>query len=241
MRKKILHTPHGPQTVMSDLISDHYDLLLVITRFGIPLGFGEQTVEEVCLKHDVHCPTLLAVLNTLSLKEEVLQSLDIAPDKEVLEEISPKSILEYLQRSHHYFIDYKLPTLRAQLSSAIQGGPAHLVQLIFRFYDDYVNEVHKHMGYEEKTVFPYISALVNHEDTKEYRIDIFSRRHDRIESKITELKNILIKYYPDGTGYELTSVLHNIFSTEADLASHNHIEDHLLVPLIKFLEQKTQS
>lgn len=231
MKKSLLNTPHGPQTIMSDLISDHYDLLLVIMRFGIPLGFGEKTVAQVCSERGVDCNTLLTVLNALSTECPT-------PGEEIWEAISPSTVVDYLQRSHHYFIDYKLPSLREQLALAIAGGPEHLSKLIFKFYDEYVSEVHKHMGYEDKTVFPYVRALINNQETKEYRIQIFSRRHDKIESKITELKNILIKYYPDGTGYALTSVLHNIFATEADLASHNLIEDNLLVPLIEHLETK---
>jgi regulator of cell morphogenesis and NO signaling len=33
---------------MSDLIGGNYPMLLVMSRFGIPLGFGEKNVKEVC-------------------------------------------------------------------------------------------------------------------------------------------------------------------------------------------------
>jgi hypothetical protein len=33
---------------MSDLISDNYSLLMVMSRFGLSLGFGDKTVAEVC-------------------------------------------------------------------------------------------------------------------------------------------------------------------------------------------------
>ena len=32
---------------MSDLICENYNLLLVMSRFGLSLGFGEKTVEKV--------------------------------------------------------------------------------------------------------------------------------------------------------------------------------------------------
>lgn len=62
-----------------------------------------------------------------------------------------------------------------------------------------------------------------------------------MEARIGELKNILIKYFPDGSGYELTSVLHELFSAEDDLATHNFVEDFLFVPLIRSMEQKQNS
>lgn len=33
---------------MSDLICENYTLLMVMSRFGLPLGFGDKNVKEVC-------------------------------------------------------------------------------------------------------------------------------------------------------------------------------------------------
>ena len=42
--------PHkyGAGDRMSDLICDNYSLLMVMSRFGLSLGFGDKTVQEVC-------------------------------------------------------------------------------------------------------------------------------------------------------------------------------------------------
>ena len=68
------------------------------------------------------------------------------------------------------------------------------------------------------------------------KIGVYGRRHDKVEAKISELKNILIKYYPDGKGYDFTFVVHELFETEHDLATHNAVEDNLFIPLISLLE-----
>lgn len=218
-------------TLMSDLIGERYDLLLVITRFGIPLGFGDYTIGEICEERNVHVDTLLAVVNTI-----VMHTLK--PSPEYLKKLSPMALVEFLKRSHHYFLDYRLPKLKEQLSKAIKGGPTEIVLLINKFFDEYVSEVHRHMGYEDRYVFPYVKSLIEGTPREQhsYSIEVFSRRHDKIEDRITELKNILIKYYPDSSGYELTSVLHDIFAAEEDLATHNFVEDYLFIPLIRSLE-----
>ena len=33
---------------MSDLICDNYSLLMVMSRFGLSLGFGDKNVKDVC-------------------------------------------------------------------------------------------------------------------------------------------------------------------------------------------------
>ena len=50
---------------MIDLISDNYSMLQGLSAFGIRLGFGDKTVEEVCREQDVDCYTFLTVVNFL--------------------------------------------------------------------------------------------------------------------------------------------------------------------------------
>ncbi len=219
-------------TRMSDLICDNYPLLLIITRYGIPLGFGEETLGQVCEKHQVDASTLLLLLNFSCKHRKTKYSTN------ELSKINMDSLLNYLSNSHAYFLDFRLPLLRQRLLSAISTCPKEVAYVIQNFFDEYVEEVRKHMNYEEKTVFPYARKLSQGEKTKQYNIKIYSKRHDQIELKITELKNLLIKYYPVPSGYELTNVLHDIFTTEDDLATHNDIEDNIFTPYIKALEEK---
>ena len=51
---------------MSDLICDNYSLLMVMSRFGLSLGFGDKSVKDVCEAQGVDCPTFLAVANFIS-------------------------------------------------------------------------------------------------------------------------------------------------------------------------------
>jgi regulator of cell morphogenesis and NO signaling len=81
------------------------------------------------------------------------------------------------------------------------------------------------MQYEEKVVFPYVRGLLKGEKDSRYNISIFKKRHDQIEMKIIELKNLIIKYYPAEGGNLLNSVLFDIFACEQDLASHSKVED----------------
>ena len=225
--------PVTARSKMSDLITGSAPALLIITRFGIPLGFGDKSIGLLCKEHGVDTHTLLLLVNS-----SILEGYE--PSSEQIASIHLDSLITYLLNSHAYFLDFRLPLIRQRLLSAISNCPQELAYVIRRFFDEYVEEVHKHMNYEDRTVFPYARRLASGERDGNYNIGIFSKRHDQIELKITELKNLLIKYYTAPSGYELTAVLHDIFSVEIDLAAHNYIEDSIFTPYIQYLESKTK-
>lgn len=213
---------------MSDLINDNYRTLSVLSRFNIPLGFEDREIGEVCRMNGVDTATFLAVVNILVDEEE---SCDGKYD------FSLEAMIGYLHSSHDYFLDFRLPSIRSELTEALRKSRDDISQVIIRFFDDYCAEVRRHMEYEEQNVFPYVRGLIAGRRASEYNIDIFRKKHDQVEAKLAELKNIIIKYYPGNSTNELNAVLFDIFSCEQDLASHNRVEDALFVPAIVELEK----
>lgn len=220
---------------MSDLISDHYEMLNVLSRFGIALGFGEKSIKDVCVINDVDCDTFLAVVNLILSGSNYVYSFK---ESSVESKIAfASSLAGYLKMSHNYFLDFKFPIIRDSLQSALSGGGKDLQRIIMKYYDDYASEVRKHMEYENDIIFPYTDKLITSKRTEtKYSIHIFSEQHDDIQTKLSELKDIIIKYYPAHSSNELNSVLYDIFVCAKDLEYHNRVEDKLLVPIIESLE-----
>lgn len=252
---------------MSDLIADDYRLLQVMSRFGLPLGFGDRTVQQVCDLHGVDAPTFLAVANFMQEEDEQVHT-DVAS-------LSIPCMMDYLKRAHSYYLDFCLPTIRRMLIEAINSPANHQVAfLIQKFFDEYVAEVREHMEFEDRHEFHYVNNLmqgnveaaerITHEacpmkalmrknaegepvsvyHTGEHsNILLFTRQHalqhKQIDSKLAELKNIIIKYYPASQeNHLLNAVLFNIFISEEDLSLHCRIEDCLFVPAVRLLEKK---
>ena len=224
---------YKPTDKMSDLICENYALLQVLSRFGVSLGFGDKSVQEVCSMNGVDCTTFLAVVNFLTEENNRMQDhvtgLSV-PAGIVSSKLSVQSIVS---------LSIQLPTIRRKLIKAIDFSSQNEVSfLILQFFDDYVGEVRKHMEYENEKVFTYVRGLLNGERSAQYNIGVFARHHDQINAKLTELKNIIIKYYPaNGDNQLLNATLFDIFSCEEDLASHNRVEDYLFVPAIMELEK----
>lgn len=212
-------------------MSNSYRILLVMSRFGIGLGFGDKTVEQVCAENGVDTATFLTIAN-MSLGEN-----PPVPDGRV----SVESLLKYLHNSHDYFLGFRLPGIRRDLVKVLDNRDDDLTKAVIRYFDEYVEEVRRHMMYEEEKVFPYVRALLAGNYSGKYNIGIFVRHHDQVEARLIEFKKILIKYYPASSTNELNSVLFDIFNCEYDLASHNEIEDRLFVPVISELESKIMS
>ncbi len=216
---------------MCDLVGDNYRVLLIMSRYNISLGFGDKSIDQVCRENNVDTATFLAIVNLLLYGNE---------KNDVIDHISAESIIFYLQHSHDYFLDFRLPAIRQDLVEVLGKPDNDLSKAIIRYFDEYVAEVHKHMTYEEKTVFPYVKALIKGEKLKNYSINTFRTQHDQIEARLSEFKTILIKYYTTASTNEINKVLFEIFNCEEDLASHNEIENNLFIPLVVKLEEETE-
>lgn len=227
---------------MIDLISDNYSMLQGLGAFGIRLGFGDKTVNEVCQEQGVDSYTFLTVVNFL---------INGYAPKDTDDKMSVPTLLAYLRASHRYFLDFQLPSIRKKLEESLRlhslttspTSEGELASLIMRLYDEYARDISLHMKYEEKTLFPYVEALLRGEQKPNYNVDIFSKHHSDTTGKFHELKNIIIKYLPhDGlANNQLTATLYDIYNNEEWLLNHSNVEEVLFVPAIRILEQQLKT
>lgn len=211
------------------LLKDNYDLLQSLGSFGINLGFGDKTVREICEDNGVDTYTFLAVVNL---------TINGYSDFDNDEQLSVPTLMHYLEASHVYYLDFQLPYIRRELEESIDRTNS-LGMLIMKLYDDYAREIHKHMDYEKRMLFPYVNALMAGRSAGDYSIETFSRCHEEPATKLKELKMLIIKYMPQDTHRNnlLMATLHDIYNNEEWLNLHALVEDKIFVPAIRRLEQ----
>lgn len=214
------------------LIKDNYNVLQSLGSFGINLGFGDKTVREVCEAQNVDTYTFLAIVN---LAINGYKSFDD------FSRISIPTLMHYLHASHEYYLGFQLPFIRKELVDALDEND-NLARLILKLYDEYADEINKHMKYEEKLLFPYVESLQKGDPIKDYDIETFSKHHGQTDQKLRELKNIIIKYLPsDGLhNNQLSATLCDIYNNEEWLAKHSEVEEKIMVPAIRELERKSK-
>lgn len=214
---------------MITLIKDNYSVLQALGSFGINLGFGDKTVSETCQLNGVDTYTFLAVINY------VINGYGEFSDDE---QISVPTLLHYLKASHTYYLDFQLPFIRRELKESI-GDDDALGTLIMKLYEDYAQEIRRHMKYEEKTLFPYVESLLAGRPMNDYNIETFSKHHEQTDKQLRELKLMIIKYLPSDAHHnnQLTATLYDIYNNEEWLSQHADVEDHIFTPAIKRLER----
>lgn len=216
--------------VIIDIINDDYTILPLLSRFSIPLGLGNETLNDVCRRNDIDVKALLLVLNYI--RTGIIDSSYISV-------VSPFEVVKFLKNSHDYFINYKFGHIRKNLIAALDLETNPTNNLILKFFDSFVKKVEDHFRYEENTVFPYVGDLVDGKESA-YTIEIFERHHEEVVDALAELKNIILRYYRTTAPNLMYDVLVDIYNCEEDLASHSDIENNLLIPMVYDLERKSK-
>lgn len=217
---------------MRDIINDNSILLTVINRFSISLGFGDKSVASVCMDNDVDVDTFLAVINLISGKDLTGYHIAIQP------------LIKYLRKSHHYILNHTLPAIKKSLIEGIQQtNTSEIALFILKFYEGYMQEVRKHMEYEDNVVFSYVENLIKGEVRDKFQISDFSSRHEHMAGTLDELKELFIYQYNQEDNDLISTALFQITLCGNDLMSHCEIENKLLFPAVSKLEEsiKTQN
>ena len=206
-------------------------LLLLLPRFGLGLGFGERSVEQVCQLNHVNADLFLMIC-------EIYSNGCFKPEKDELQRIDLGDLLSYLRASHRYYLDERFPHIEEHLQHIIEACGQKYGPMLSHFYDEYKQEVMRHIQYyEEEVVFPYIEALLKGRHNDSYNIDEFEHNHTNIQDVLDDMMNILLKYLPgDILPKERIEISLDIMELSDDLNRHSLIEDRILIPYVELLE-----
>ena len=217
-------------TKMAELVISNPKLLLTLSRFGIELGFGDNSVKEVCKKSNISPSFFLLVCNLYLYP-------DFIPSRDDIKMVDVSTLLSYLSESHKYYVEERLPHIEFHLKRIIDACPDKFGNTINRFFSEYKDEVSNHFKYEENVVFPYINSLYNKSQKPEFTISEFKSNHSNIEDKLNDLMNILIKYLPSNIfPKERVEISIDIMEITSDLNCHTLVEERILVPLVEMME-----
>lgn len=228
-----------PDSKASDIIEHNPLLLLLFEHLKIPLGIHEKTVEHLCTEHNIELKLFLVIANLFN---------GFNPNPSEVESLKDiRLIISYLENNHKHYTTEKFPLLTSYIReiSALNSHPE--IELLKRFFDEYLDEVFEHLKYENTIVFPYVLKLAYQktEETKtagnKYSMADYRGHHDDIEEKLTDLKNLLIKYLPPDKDMQVRrKLILTLNELEFDLHIHSLIEESILIPIVEKLEQLNQ-
>jgi regulator of cell morphogenesis and NO signaling len=225
----------SPKIKMADAINQYHSLLTILPRLGIPLGFGEKSIGQLCEEHRVSEALFLLI-------SRVYCQDDYYPTANELQQCPMTDIIQYLITSHKDYLENKLPHIEHHLNTLLEPMDKKYSTLISNFYAEFRKEVEKHFEYEEKVIFPYLRQIISEQEATEsatYQKNTFNQQHDDIEDTLNDLSNLLLKYIPaEISPVERVDMLLDMYALSSDIAKHAMMEDRILVPYIQLLESK---
>jgi regulator of cell morphogenesis and NO signaling len=171
---------------------------------------------------------------------------------EKMRKFSIEDILNYLQATHQYYLEKKLPEIeQSMLHIYSKYTESHrLLSSLMVFFNDYKNQLIAHIRMEERYLFPYIRRMIIASKTKTicaknlsidpfFSIKKFIASHLPIEDELKEVSRIIRQF----SGNEAIPLPFKIFMNQVDLfeielRKHAIIEDHVLVPMVIELENR---
>ncbi len=232
---------------VSEIISQNKSLSSVLERFGIGEKDYHKTIEQAGREHNTDPDFMVEIMKAFDQ--------DNKPDKKVLMKFPIETILDYLKKTHYYYLEKKIPEIELSLHDIIRRyhkGNTVLYALGNLFLA-YKKKLTDHIRSEEEELFPYIGFLIDQlrgellsqearQKLASFSIEYFEASHTNVEEDIEKTRETIVRFSPEqnfAMSYRI--FLNQLELFEKDLHRHSIIEDEVLVPKAQRLEQLVKS
>jgi regulator of cell morphogenesis and NO signaling len=218
---------------MADLIMENPALLLMMEHFELDFIVHDKTVSQVCSENNISELVFVAFGNLYN---------GFAPSqKENYSKDDISVIIRFLTNSHSYYKKDKYPEIKHYINQLFIQNDAPEIKLVEKFFNEYFEEVSEHLEYEENVAFPFFCELLNrtnNQSTNTFSVREYSEHHSDIETKLADLKNLLLKHIALKNDRTVRrKLLFSLFELEFDLNIHSMIEELILIPFIDQIEK----
>ena len=218
---------------MSGLIKENPRLLMLLEHFKIDFVVSDKTVSQLCSEHSINIQLFVLFANLYNGFNPEMKEISSLNDIPV--------IIRFLENSHIYYKTDKYPEIIGYIKELKDKTRSEEVNLIERFFSEYFNEVLEHLDYEDEIAFPYFMTLVKknrNSSTTTFSANEYREHHTDIETKVADLKNLLLKHIRVSNELSLRRKLfYSLLELEHDLQIHALIEEKILLPLISEVEE----
>ena len=218
---------------ISDLIKENHRLLLLLQHLEIDFLVGDKTVSRVCSDNSIPLQLFLLLGNLYNEFNPNFKAIGTEEDILV--------IIRFLKNSHDYYKTDKYPEIIGFIKELQDKAGNEEVKLIEKFFEDYFDEVLEHLDYEDETAFPYFTGLIEQNNNylkTGFSVNEYREHHTDIETKLGDLKNLLLKHIHISNELSLRRKLFSsLLELEYDLQIHALIEEKILLPLVTEVEK----
>ena len=220
-------------TKLADVFFENPYLLIIMEHFGYDYVIGkDKKIAEVARDNNVSTQLFLDILNLYNGFIELKHQFYTRDDA--------SRLIFFLKNAHQYYIQEKYPEVKQGIESLYNKNRTNELKLVYVFFESYFKEVLEHLEYEDKVAFPYFLQVLHADDQalKNYSVKTYCNHHSDIETKIAELKRLLIKHIPITNDNTIRrKLIISLFELEYDLKIHSVLEEKVLIPIITSYEK----
>jgi len=227
---------------VADVVSENIKTAHVFKKYGIDFCCGGGiTIDKACEKKN---------LDYSQLKEELLK-VDDAPKAYNYNSWKLDFLIDHILNIHHAYVEESIPLILQYSNRVAEVHGHHYTEVlkINTLFNEAANELASHMKKEENILFPYIKSLLQIEIAKEplnspsfgsinNPITMMEMEHEAVGDIFKEIARLTNNYTPPEDACNTFRALYaKLDEFEQDLHQHIHLENNILHPKAKQLEQ----
>lgn len=228
------------ESKLHDAIFCDPSLLPVLDRFGITLGVGDNSIEDVCISHNLSPDFLLAVINTF-LND------DYFPEA-IFHTFKISTLIDFLAKSNEYCSREQLPNIERHFNLLLKRSPENKsLSSFFEFFREMKNDLQECDRLDAEHWFPFIfrksEDTIYANDSISWNPDLVHSlperlseaflSRDSVEDKITDLESLFVLHlHGDYDKTLCLAVINAIFMLHKDIRQNNRIRNRILLPTV---------
>jgi regulator of cell morphogenesis and NO signaling len=205
---------------------------------------GDKTLDEACQEQNISPQPIEQQLH------EALQEKD--SETEFIKNLDPAELSDYITKRHHAFVREQIPRINKHLDKICEVHSKNHPELykVKEEFEKASRALESHMADEENILFPYIREMMNARSegrfpnlkgfhTVEGPIQKMLEEHENEGARFDRLDEMTHGFgVPDDGCNTFRLTYQQLEEFKKDLHKHIHLENNILFPEAKRLEQK---
>ncbi len=227
-------------TTVSEIVKFNFKSVEVFEKYGIDFCCGgKKSLWDACEKKKINFEDVQNDLKNFLYVNDIFSEWD------------ERFLIDYIVNVHHAFLKKELPVIYERIEKVCDkhsGKYPEWIKIKNKF-TTLKSELEEHTAKEENVLFPYIKKLRDAEDSgKEFQmppfgsvdnpIKVMEREHTDAGNLLEEIKSLTDNFREDEKYCNTHRVaLKEIENLYKDLHIHIHLENNILFPKAKSLEE----
>lgn len=233
------------QKTLAQIVIAEPETASVMEKFGLDFCCkGKQTLTEACANAGKDIKVVIQDIET------AIRKVDKNHPPEHFEKMELDALVSHILHHHHDYMKRSMPVIHTHLSkiAGVHGERHPELHEVLRNFDAMMMDLEQHLLKEEEVLFPYIKTLVlakhepdHHHFGKTHFIEnpirVMLSEHDRAGELMGNIREFINGFeLPADACTTYKTAFHQLKKFEEDLHLHVHLENNILFPKAKALE-----